>query len=93
MRIRWRAREYERTCDQCGCSWRAPRSGQRKPISGFSVAPRGVPQGLATGQFNPVVPDSDPELVSSEAISKAAAAFGRCPKCGSDRYTQRLVRS
>jgi hypothetical protein len=39
------------------------------------------------------VPDSDPELVSSEAISKMAAAFGHCPKCGSDRYTQRLVRS
>jgi hypothetical protein len=48
-----------------------------------------VPQGLATRQFNPVVPESDPEVVFSEAISEAAAAFGRGPKCGSDRYTQR----
>lgn len=33
------------------------------------------------------MPESDPELVSSEAISKATAAFGHCPKCGSDRST------
>jgi hypothetical protein len=42
---------------------------------------------------NPVVPGSDPELVSSEAISEVAAAYGHCPECGSDRYRQRPARS
>jgi hypothetical protein len=43
--------------------------------------------------MDPVVPDSDPELVSSEAISEVAAAYAHCPKCGSEHYTQRPVRS
>ena len=45
------------------------------------------------GGVNPVVPDSDPELVASKEISEAAAAFGQCPKCSSFHYKQRPVRS
>ena len=91
MRIPWRAREYERTCAECGYAWRVPRPAVRKPISGFSTAPRGRPVSL--GGVNPVVAASEPELVPSEAISETAAAFGHCPKCGSDHYTQRAARS
>jgi hypothetical protein len=58
-----------------------------KPISGFSVAPRGRP--VILGGLNPVVPDNEPEIAQSEAIGEVAAAFGQCPKCGGYRYTQR----
>jgi hypothetical protein len=63
----------------------------RKPIAGFSSAPRG--RGVALGGVNPVVPDSEPEIAASEAISRTAAAFGQCPKCGSYRYSQWRARS
>jgi hypothetical protein len=62
-----------------------------KPISGFSLAPRGRP--VTLGGLNPVVSDSEPEIAASEEIGEVAAAYAECPKCGSERYTQRPVRS
>ncbi len=91
VRISWRAREYERTCANCGYSWRVPRSAVHKPIAGFSSAPRGRPVSL--GGIDPVTPASEPEIASSEAISEVVAAYGHCPKCHAGRYTQRPVRS
>jgi predicted nucleic-acid-binding Zn-ribbon protein len=90
VRIPWRAREYERTCADCGYAWRVPKSAVRKPVSGFSMAPRGRPVSL--GGVNPVVSANEPELVSSEAISETAAAFGYCPKCASENFRQRPIR-
>jgi hypothetical protein len=63
----------------------------RKPISGFSPAPRGRP--VTLGGPNPVVPDSEPEVAASEAISEAAAAYAECPNRGSEHDTQRPVPS
>ena len=91
MRISWRANEYERTCADCGYTWRVPRSAVHKPISGFSLAPRGRPVSL--GRLNPVVPDSEPEIAASEEISEVAAAYAQRPRCSSEHYTQRPVRS
>jgi predicted RNA-binding Zn-ribbon protein involved in translation (DUF1610 family) len=85
MRIRWRASEYERTCDECSYAWRVPGfAGRRKtPIAGYSVAP---------GRTAYNVPASSPEVGGSLAISQADAAYARCPKCGADRFTQRAAR-
>jgi hypothetical protein len=62
-----------------------------KPISGCGLAPRGRP--VTLGGLNPVVPDPEPEIAASEAISEAAAAYAERPRCGSEHYTQRPVRS
>ena len=40
-----------------------------------------------------MVPDSEPEIAASEAISEEAAAYAECPKYGSEHYKQRPVRS
>jgi hypothetical protein len=90
VRFRWRAREHERTCTDCGYAWRVPRTAARKPIAGFSMAPRG--RGVRLGGINPVASASEPEIAASRAISEEAAAFGQCPKCGSDRFSQRPAR-
>jgi hypothetical protein len=92
MRFPWRAREYERTCGDCGYAWRVPRSAIRtRPIAGFSNAPRYRRRPMVGG-LDPVVVGSAPEVTSSEEISEVETAFGHCPKCGSDQYTQRPVR-
>jgi hypothetical protein len=85
MRFGRRARKFERTCVECGYSWRVPRAAGRhrmRPISGYSHLPRGE---LA-------VTDETPEIAATETISAAAAAYGRCPRCGCGRYTQRTVK-
>src|SRR5690348_10759954 len=61
----------------------------RSPVSASS--PRGRPVSL--GGLDPVVPDSEPEIAASEAISEEAAAYAECPKCGSGHYAQQTVRS
>jgi hypothetical protein len=86
MRFAWRAREFERTCLDCGYSWRVPGSAGRrrmKPISGYSTMPRG----------ELTVTDSAPEIAAPEAISSVAAAYRHCPRCGCDRYSQRSVKA
>ena len=40
-----------------------------------------------------MVADAEPEIAASEAIGEEAAAHAECPKCDSEHYTQRPVRS
>jgi hypothetical protein len=87
MRLPRRAREYERTCDDCGYAWRVPRRLARKhieSISGFSVVSRGV--AIDRAELNA-------EIQSSMAVGEQAEAYRRCPKCSSGHYAQRPVRS
>lgn len=88
MRLPWQSGEYERSCQDCGETWRVPRlvARRRKPISGFSVAPRGSPRGLRMDQ------DSAPELTGSEAISAELEACRRCPRYGAEHYIQSPAR-
>lgn len=86
MRLPWRGREYERTCDDCGYTWRVPRKfGRRrvKSISGISVGGR-------RGAFDKAELNS--EIQSSMALGEQAETFRECPKCGSVHHVQRLVR-
>ena len=89
MRRPWQPAEYERTCLDCGETWLAPRSAARrrtKPVSGYSVAPRGSPRGLRIGQ------NSAPELAESEAIRPELAACRRGPRCGAEHYERSPAR-
>jgi len=44
MRLPWQAREFERTCSECGYTWRVPRSAarRRRGIPDYSHMPRGT---------------------------------------------------
>jgi predicted RNA-binding Zn-ribbon protein involved in translation (DUF1610 family) len=89
MRLLWQAREYERTCDDCGWSWRVPRQLARRrvqSISGFSVTLCGIQTAADRAELKA-------EVQSSMATSEQAEAFRECPKCGSVNYTQHRARS
>jgi hypothetical protein len=81
MPMPWRAREYERTCAHCGCSWRVPRAAAGHRIPGWSgfVGPHGTLR----------MPDELPEIAAAESVNAAVAAYRRCPDCGATDYTQR----
>jgi hypothetical protein len=83
MRLPWQAREFERTCAECGYTWRVPRSAhRRRGISAYSPMPRGLYS----------VSDNAREIAASEAVSAVGAAYAHCPRCDSDRYVQQPVR-
>jgi predicted RNA-binding Zn-ribbon protein involved in translation (DUF1610 family) len=89
MRLPWLAREYERTCDDCGWSWRVPRRLARRrvqSISGFGVTSGGIQTAADRAELKA-------EVQSSMELSEQAEAFRECPKCGSVRYKQRRARS
>jgi hypothetical protein len=85
MRLPRQAREFERTCAECGYTGRVPRSAhrRRRGISAYSPMPRGLYS----------VPDNAREIAASEAVSAVGAAYAHCPRCDSERYTQQPVRS
>jgi hypothetical protein len=74
MPIRWRTREYERTCDDCGHVWRVPRWAapplyvQGRPVSGGCE--RGVPPPAAAVM-------ADPAVATTAQLAERAAVFFR----------------
>jgi len=80
VRIPWLTREYDRTCDDCGYVWRVPKGIAHPHVQGLPMT-RG-----AESRVNEVV-EANVEL------AERAAAFRRCPKCESDHYKQRSIRS
>jgi hypothetical protein len=77
LRIPWLAQEYERTCNECGNSWRVPRWAVHRPT-----------QGLPIGSAHP-----DAVVAANAELAEEAAVFHRCPQCESAHYKQRPVRS
>lgn len=80
------AREYERTCNECGYTWRVPRSIGRRGIRGISAM-----YALGTSQA--------PGRTMSHALTDAVGAraevmesYRLCAKCGVDDFSQRPVR-
>lgn len=84
MRMPWRAREYERTCDDCGYVWRVPVAVARPHMR----APSHVRAGM---QLEGALIDETVE--ANTALSEQAAVSRRCAKCESEHYKQRTIRS
>jgi hypothetical protein len=80
------AREWERTCSECGYTWRVPRSIARRGIRGMSaISMRGSVAGPRRGNS-----------VGAMRSGIAARAdlmegFQICARCGVDHFTQRPV--
>ena len=84
MRIPWLTREYERTCDACGYVWRVPKGIAHPHMQGVPMTRRG--SGGVAARVEEVA-EANAEL------AERAAAFRRCPRCESDQYKQRSIRS
>ena len=89
MHLTWPARQYQRTCADCGHTWRVPRSFARKRL----LSMPGVSSGsrLITGPANPFPGPAAADLEAGLRIGAESDAFRTCPECGSRRYSQRLV--
>jgi hypothetical protein len=81
MHIPGLAQEYERTCEDCGQSWRVPRWAAYPHMQGLPMRRSGLG-------------DSANAVVEANAErAERAASFRNCPKCESDHYKQRAIRS
>ena len=85
VRFPWQ-RDYARTCDACGYTWRVPRSAARRrlrTISAYMVAP----SGRSLDRF-----ELGREVRSISGEKQAIKTLERCPECGGDRFTQHAMR-
>ena len=82
MRVPWRAREYERTCAECGFVWRVPKVLAHPPKRGMPFLGLG---GIGAARETHAVIEANAEM------SEQAAEFRRCPQCASAHYRQRSV--
>ena len=83
------AREWVRTCNECGYSWRVPRSIARRGIRGMSAI-------SFTGQsisarYGPTGGTSLRSGIGARA--ELMEGFQICAKCGVDDFSQRPARS
>jgi hypothetical protein len=88
MPIGFFAHEWERTCSECGYTWRVPRSIARRGIRGMSAI-------SMRGQF------VDPRASGTAAARRMQSDIGAradlmegfqiCARCGVDHFTQRPV--
>jgi predicted nucleic-acid-binding Zn-ribbon protein len=81
------ARQWERTCTECGYTWRVPRSIARRGIRGMSGIT--VLGGALSSRSNPA---GNYELRGGiSARAEQMEGFRICAKCGVDDFTQRPV--
>jgi predicted nucleic-acid-binding Zn-ribbon protein len=81
VRLPWQAKEYVRTCTNCGYTWRVPRSAARKrmrSISMFSTASR---TRIDRAEL-------DREVGSISAENQVTEAFRHCPRCDAEQFEQ-----
>jgi hypothetical protein len=94
MKLPWQAREFERTCADCGYTWRVPRQFARRHFQSISILSTSAPitRGRALDPRGPRFYRLDSEVQAIESSNQDIEAFRSCPKCSSQHYTQRAVR-
>ncbi|MGH3224302.1 MAG: hypothetical protein ACRDPY_37405 [Streptosporangiaceae bacterium] len=99
MRLFWLAAEYERTCSDCGWSWRVPRSAARRrgrtPRSTAAGQPKSLLQTRAATGGTACM--GKPARLRAEAspvifASQAAGELRACPRCRGERFNQQPLR-
>jgi hypothetical protein len=104
MHVPWPARQYERTCADCGYTWRVPRRfARRRFLTGPGYTSGFRPGGGVAGMGGQQVggpSDADREAGVRAADRQAAKITAEeaedlraCPHCSSENYAQRPVRS
>ncbi len=83
MHIPGLAKQYERTCHDCGQVWRVTKAVAHPHMQGLPMAGRG---GAAAAQAEAVA-------AANAQLGERAAATRRCPRCESTHYKQRAIRS
>jgi len=86
MHIPGLADEYERTCEDCGQTWRVPRWVAHPHM-------QGLPMGMGPGGRSMAADQADAVVEANAELAERAAALRNCPKCESDHYKQRPIRS
>jgi len=104
MGILRRVRDYERTCEECGTAWRVPKAIARPRVRlAHGVTNPGVGQGVAIGPLSTSQPSAVRDRMMGEQYGRnlnsaagrtgrATEDLGRCPRCGSEEYSQRPFR-
>jgi hypothetical protein len=87
------AREWVRTCNECGYSWRVPRSIARRGIRGMS-AMNFVGRTASAGYGGPNRSPISTSRIHSDIGARAELmeGFQICAKCGVDDFSQRPAR-
>jgi hypothetical protein len=88
MHLPWPAQQYERTCADCGYAWRVPRYFARRHMQGISNFLVNPGRGRVFDEA-----EFDREVQSSMDMGERAETLRKCPKCDSEHYSQRPVRS
>ena len=92
MHLPWLARQYERTCADCGSCWLVPREFARKRILSVAGGTSGPHLGYQ-GKYGSTNGPAAADIQAAGVMAGRAAVLQRCPKCGSEHYSQRSVRS
>ncbi len=88
MPVGFFAREWERTCRECGYTWRVPRSIARRGIRGMSaVSVMGATRG--SWASNASMGGMRSGIAGRAELMEQ---FRICAKCGVDAFTQRPCR-
>jgi hypothetical protein len=82
MYLPWPARQYERTCADCGYSWRVPRQFARKHIQ--TLRPKNARHGVLESSDAMIGPDAsiykdEADLQADNWRVEAIGAYRTCP--------------